>query len=192
MANDPAQYASDAIAEMMEHGDFADAYALCLPLAEQGDTHAQLHVGWMLHTGQGVMKDLREAEKWYRLAVGSNSARAKFYMGTLFWNKRDFSRALEWFEKAGADGFSPALYHLARMYRHGIGVDANPTKARDYVDEAARLGHLYARRDVARAMLSGARGIVRIPHGFVSLCRVVWRGYRAAFRDLQDDALLRL
>jgi TPR repeat protein len=78
------------------------------------------------------------------------------------------------------------------MYRHGIGVDASPAKARDYVDRAARLGHLYARRDVAREMLSGARGIVQIPRGFLSLCRVVWLGYKTAFRDIQDDALLRL
>jgi TPR repeat protein len=150
MAADSAQHTGETIAEMLDRGHSSDAYAHCLPLAEQGDVDAQIHVGWMLHKGNGVTKNLREAEKWYRLAIAANSATEEFYLGCLFWNNKDLPRALEWFEKAGADGYSPALYHLGRMYRHGVGVAASPAKAREYVDRAARLGHLFARRDIAR------------------------------------------
>jgi uncharacterized protein len=192
MATDPTQHASKIIAEMLERGHFSDAYAYSLPLAEQGEVDAQLYVGWMLHTGKGVTKNLREAEEWYRRAIAANSVRAEFNLGSLFWNSRDFPRALEWFERAGADGFGPALYHLGRMYRHGVGVAASPAKAREYVERAARLGHIYARRDLALEMVTGARGISQIPRGFLRLCGVVWLGYKTAYRDIWDDALLRL
>jgi TPR repeat protein len=44
------------------------------------------------------------------LAAASNSSRAEFYLGTVYWNAGIFSQALEWFEKAASHGYAPAAY----------------------------------------------------------------------------------
>ncbi len=49
--------------------DFAEAFQLCKPLAEQGDADAQNRVGWMYSKGKGVPQDYAEALKWLRLAA---------------------------------------------------------------------------------------------------------------------------
>ena len=37
--------------------------------AEQGNAEAQVNLGVMCHTGQGVPQDYAEAVKWWRLAA---------------------------------------------------------------------------------------------------------------------------
>ena len=111
------------VMDLMTRGQFDRAYALCRPLAEDGSPDAQLRVGWMFHTGNGVLKSVEQAHYWYERAVLAGSAQAEFYLGSLFWNSHEFQKALEWFQRSAAHGFVPALYHLARMYRHGVGVE---------------------------------------------------------------------
>ncbi len=43
--------------------DFAKAFQLCKPLAEQGDADAQHKVGWMYSNAKGVPQDYAEALK---------------------------------------------------------------------------------------------------------------------------------
>ena len=52
-----------------QHGDYAMAYRLWSPLAEQGNTPAQLFLGALYHDGKGVTQDYAEAAKWYRKAA---------------------------------------------------------------------------------------------------------------------------
>ena len=49
-------------------GQYKKAYALFLPLAEQGDEDAQFHLGLMYDNGLGVKQDHEIAEQWYNRA----------------------------------------------------------------------------------------------------------------------------
>ena len=49
-----------------ERGDYATALREWRPLAEQGNAKAQVNLGVMYETGQGVPQDYREAVAWYR------------------------------------------------------------------------------------------------------------------------------
>ena len=49
--------------------DYAVAHRLFLPLAEQGDKIAQVNLGYIYGTGQGVQKNSTRAFKWYRMAA---------------------------------------------------------------------------------------------------------------------------
>ncbi len=50
----------------LSRGEYADAYNILRPLAEQGNADAQVKVGSMYTYGQGVTQDHVEAAKWYR------------------------------------------------------------------------------------------------------------------------------
>ena len=50
-------------------GDFPAALKLLVPLAESGHGEAQNFLGNMYHDGDGVERNYREAEKWFRAAA---------------------------------------------------------------------------------------------------------------------------
>ena len=49
--------------------DYATAFRELLPLAEQGNVHAQACVGWMYAEGKGVESNPEEAKRWFSLAA---------------------------------------------------------------------------------------------------------------------------
>ena len=53
-------------------GDYATALSILKPLAEAGNSDAQLTLSWMYDWGEGVAQDHAEAAKWNRLAQCSN------------------------------------------------------------------------------------------------------------------------
>ena len=63
--------------------DYATALREFKPLAQEGNARAQLGLGVMYTTGQGVQQDDREAAKWYRLAGEQGNARAQFVLGVI-------------------------------------------------------------------------------------------------------------
>ena len=50
----------------LERGDYATAFKLSLPLAEQGDAHAQNNIGFMHNEAQGVFRDYVQACMWQK------------------------------------------------------------------------------------------------------------------------------
>ncbi len=50
-------------------GDFKTAFNEIKPLAEQGNASAQYNLALMYDNGKGVLKDYKEAVKWYRKAA---------------------------------------------------------------------------------------------------------------------------
>ncbi len=70
----------------IERGDYAAAYRLWKPLAEQGDADAQYNLGFMYGNGKGVPQDYREAVKWYRKAAEQGLAKAQSNLGFMYGN----------------------------------------------------------------------------------------------------------
>ncbi len=60
--------------EALERGDYATAFKISLPLAEQGNADAQSILGEMYDDGQGFAQDYAEAVKWYRKAAEQGQA----------------------------------------------------------------------------------------------------------------------
>jgi len=57
--------------------DYATAFKLWRPLAEQGDARAQYRVGALFYYGQGVTENRKEAVLWYRLAAEQGYVQAQ-------------------------------------------------------------------------------------------------------------------
>jgi TPR repeat protein len=79
------------------NNDNTKAFQLFLPLAEQGNHHAQCYLGFMYEVGRGVLQDYKQAEYWYRKAAEQNDAEAQYYLGGMYyWGEglvRDYKQA---------------------------------------------------------------------------------------------------
>jgi hypothetical protein len=82
-------------------GDYAHAFQLWRPLADQGDATAQTYLGVIYANGDGVPQDYAEAVKWYRKAANQGTAVAQLLLGTMYVAgegvPQDYVQAYKWF-----------------------------------------------------------------------------------------------
>ena len=94
--------------EALKRGDYPTALPELKALAEQGNAGAQLLVGGMYFTGQGVTQNYAQAVKWYRLAAEQGNASAQHSRGLMYAKGRgvtqDDVQAHMWFNLAAAQG----------------------------------------------------------------------------------------
>ncbi len=111
--------------------DYATAMKEFRPLAEAGDTQAQLLMGLMYDNGLGGQRDSALAFHWYQQAAEQGVARAQFNLGQLYEAgdgvARDLELALRWFAKAADNGFAEA------QYRYGLALSDDALLARDEI-----------------------------------------------------------
>ena len=112
----------DAAVEAYERGDYATALAGFQNYAEQGTALAQLNLGLMYASGQGVPEDDAEAVRWFRLAAAQGTAAAQFLLGLMYANgvgvPEDDVTAYAWLNIAAAQGQSRANEHKERVAKH--------------------------------------------------------------------------
>lgn len=122
-------------------GDYADAMEMMLPLAEEGDRHAQYLIGFMHERGQGVPKDPAKGAEWYGRAAERGNPFAQNNLGVLYKHGRgvsqDYVMAYKWFDLA-ASGYLPAeLGHRERAVLNQQDIVAKMTP--EQVSEAQKL-----------------------------------------------------
>ena len=138
------------------------AFCLCLPLvgddaakkdfeetkakAEKGDALSQLILGQMYLEGYGVLKDDKEAVKWYLKAAEQGNALAQFSLAKKYQGGKgvlqDHKEAVRWYRKAAEQGYGPAQLDLGEMYHSGLGA------FEDYVTAYAWFNIAGGKRDV--------------------------------------------
>ena len=77
-----------------KRGDFATALQIWRPRATQGVAFAQVNVGIMYYSGQGVPQDYGEAAKWYRLAAEQGDAIAQGNLGFMYYSGQGVPQGL--------------------------------------------------------------------------------------------------
>jgi TPR repeat protein len=114
-------------------GDFATAYELWLPVAEQGDAAAQFNLG-LLHSKELIPQASPEdAVKWYLLAANNDHVNAQFNLGLKYDKgigvEQSEAEAFRWYFKAANNGHPQAQFNVANMYRDGRGVEHSNEQA---------------------------------------------------------------
>ena len=123
--------------------DYAVALSWFVKAANAGSMMASNSVGEMYLDGEGVEKNYNEALNWFKKASESNSTehkeRAKKGIGTCyyelgndFFNKHDYTNALENYKNAFSYDKISAKYKIAEMYRNGFGVEKNKKTAKEW------------------------------------------------------------
>jgi hypothetical protein len=131
-----------------ERREYQKAYALLLPVAESGDTFAQISIGYMLSQGLGVAKNEKEAIRWYEKAALKGDSDAQYNIGSMCetgrGTKQDFKKAMEWYSKSAEQGNKFAQEKLASLYYNGDGVDVDYQMAIYWYTKSAEQGYSQA------------------------------------------------
>lgn len=108
LASAPARADFAAGLAAYDAGDYRTAFEEWRPLAEQGDTEAQVALAGLYRAGQGTRADLAEAIRWYRRAAEAGDPVAQLNLGDLYSRgagvPRDLVRAYVWLSLAAAQG----------------------------------------------------------------------------------------
>jgi len=158
-------------------------------LAGQGSIASMLDLAYAYANGLGVQVDLYIAEAWYRRAMEAGSPYGSYGVGAMNSRKKDFGKALQAFRAGAASDFVPSLYRMGRIYKRGLGVEANPAQAREFWQRASDLGHVRAKRDLAFMLMSGKFGIARIPSGAALLWSAIGTARQLSLRNVKSDLL---
>jgi uncharacterized protein len=134
-----------------KRGDFATALQIWRPRATQGVAFAQVNVGIMYYSGQGVPQDYGEAVKWYRLAAEQGNPIAQGNLGFMYYSgqgvPQNYGEAAKWYRLAAEQGNPTAQSNLGSMYYSGRGVPQDYVQAHMWVDLAASRFPPSARED---------------------------------------------
>ena len=112
--------------------------------AAEGDAEAQFLLGQRYAEGDGVIRDDKEAARWFALAARQGLAEAEYHYGLMLLKGRgvvqDYQAAFEWIEKPAKRGYAKAQYSLGELYRYGTGTPIDKARAYLWYNLAAAQG----------------------------------------------------
>lgn len=127
-SSDQASAKKKAIADLKEIG-----YA--------GNVNAQVQLGVIYLTGDGVPKNDAEAVKWLRKAADQDHPLAERYLAEMYFKGRgvpaDNTEAAKWLRMAAEQGDAESEHNLAVLYTQGQGVPRNLKEAANWMRKAA-------------------------------------------------------
>jgi serine/threonine protein kinase/TPR repeat protein len=125
--------------------------------ADQGSAQAQAELAAMYAGGQGTERNEAQALAWAEKAGAQGVASAQHLAGMLYVERgradpAQYEKAVEWYQKAAAQGLPVAMAGLANLTWYGRGTARDPDKAidhwkaacdRNFVSSCFVLGQLY-------------------------------------------------
>ena len=108
----PAQADFESGMAAFENEEFEEAARLWRPVALEGHAEAQLNMGMLHETGQGVDRNLPEAVEWYRKAADRGVGTAQFDLGGMYFLAKgveeDLVEAYKWLSLAAMNEIDEA------------------------------------------------------------------------------------
>ena len=94
--------------EAMQLGDYAEAFCHWRPLAEQGHTDAEYHLGWFYANGHGLRVDMAKAVYWWTRAAEQGHADSQYALAMAYSSGEglaaDPEKAVHWLLAAAHQG----------------------------------------------------------------------------------------
>ncbi len=96
----------------MQQGNYAIAYCIWEPLAQQGNNSAQYNIGWMFHNGYGLSINDDQALYWWLKSAATGNINSHYALGDLYSQglgvEQNIPIALGWYISAAVKGHEPA------------------------------------------------------------------------------------
>lgn len=131
-----------------------------LSKAKAGDGAAQFDLSLMYRSGEGVDKDLAEADYWLEKSAQNNFPDAQVDWAKWFFRRQEYRESMEWFRKAAQAGNADAQHWMAYLYHNGIGVEKDFAAAMQWDTKAAAKG-LSDAMDAIGYMYEHGEGVTR-------------------------------
>jgi len=110
----------------------------------KGDAEAELQMGLQFAEGAGVIKDNKEAIRWFEKAALHGQVEAQYHYGQALLKGRgvlqDYKEAFRWIEQSAQRGYPQAQFSLGEIYRNGIGTEIDNARAYLWFNLAAAQG----------------------------------------------------
>jgi TPR repeat protein len=133
--------------------DYENALKILKPLAEDGNSQAQITLGLMYDYGHGVEKNAAESMKWYLMAAEQGVPLVQHDIGVKYFQgqgvEQNYVEAAKWWEMSSNAGIADSQFNLGLMYYRGIGIAKDYVKAAKLFDAAAEQGHGNAQYSLA-------------------------------------------
>lgn len=133
--------------------DYKKALAILAPLAEEGDSEAQVTLGIMYDFGHGVAKDPVAAIKWYIKAAEQGIPVVQHDVGVKYFQgqgvEQDYLKAAYWWQQSANAGLADSQFNLGLLYYRGIGLEVDYQKASSLFTSAAEQDHPHAQYSLA-------------------------------------------
>jgi TPR repeat protein len=153
--------------------------------SEGGGEDALIHLGWLLEQGLGGPVDVPRAEGLYRKALQDAPGLASYHLGLLLMKENRREEGSELLGRAAKLGNPSAAYWL-----YALSSDAADARSMELAEKnllrAAELGHVYARRDIARRRIRASKGIGRRLIALLGYWRVKTVGIALTIRNVND------
>lgn len=146
-----------------ERKDYATALKELTPLAEQGNPEAEVLLGKIESTSQGLPLDFDKALKWFKAAAEQGSADGQLQLGLLYLSgasgTKDTTEGLKWLKLSANQGNPDAQLNLGLVYRNASGVPHDYVEAWMWFQLAAQNGDPLAprQRDGLRRFMTQAQ-----------------------------------
>lgn len=126
--------------------DYATAVAFWRPLAERGNSKAEIGLGKLYDSGFGVPKDPAQATVWFLKAANQGDAEGECIVGERYVQGagglfRDISQGLALMRNAVGHGSAYCAGQIGELYRNGLfGVHKDPVEAAAWHRRGAEMG----------------------------------------------------
>lgn len=108
--------------------------------ADAGDAKAQYELGRSYRDGKGVTKDAVKAAEWFLEAANQGYSEAQSAFAEMLLQghviEQNYAGAIEFFEKAAAQGDGGAYFNLGLIYQSGDGIPPDLAKSEAYFVKA--------------------------------------------------------
>jgi hypothetical protein len=187
---DSLNKALEEAAYCFHSGQYLAAYEKYHRLAEQGHAESQVFIGWMLFTGTGVGQDIKIASHWFHRAAALGSVRGAFYCGRYLTTQGEHKEALVWYKKAAFNGDVPATFRVGYSLVRGKGAKADFHSGLNYLKEAAKLGSVFAVREIAIQDIIGKRGVLHRVTGVLLYVYAIILGVTITYMKRDSERLI--
>jgi TPR repeat protein len=125
--------------------DFKRAGEMFRVEALKGNQAAQFALGILFQEGKGMSKNVQVAMNWYQRAAVNGHVPSQYNLALLMLEDAStVEKGIEWLKMAANGGGDKAMLSLGNLYLSGQGVKADPGEARNWLENAAKLGNVDA------------------------------------------------
>lgn len=114
--------------------------------AERNECNALFTLGMSYHRGYAnvIVRDPAKAIELFIKAADLGHSPSMCELGNIFSEAKDYTKAIEYYQKAIQKRSGCAMYRLATMYLNGVGVDQDSFVAFELYEKAAEQGVIHA------------------------------------------------
>ncbi|MDE6342076.1 MAG: sel1 repeat family protein [Muribaculaceae bacterium] len=134
--------------------------------AAQNDLRAAAELGALYALNPAFSKRTSDGVRLLQAAANAGSQEADAYLGLYYYNRNDFRKAKEYFDKCNPMRFGFGNTALGAMYLEGRGVKADVPRAREYFHQAALQGYPRGASLYGHNLRASAGGPIDYPEAF--------------------------